>query len=127
MPPHHHATPPCHRATAGGPVGETRSRRRQPPPEASPARTQVPKSSRFVSSPARDSVVTTTTGATPSTPLFTTGFVDVGASFSICVAFGTPTLGPTITPPTPLEASTHHRKYRQRFFSVSWFYRFQWH
>ncbi|QCD83390.1 hypothetical protein DEO72_LG2g3734 [Vigna unguiculata] len=57
----------------------------------------------------QDSVVTTTTGVTPSTPLFTSGFIDVEASFSIRVALGTPTLGLTVAPPPPLEASTPHR------------------
>ncbi|QCE14231.1 hypothetical protein DEO72_LG11g1230 [Vigna unguiculata] len=57
---------------------------------------------------ARDNAVTTTTGATPSTPLFTSGFIDVEASFSICIAFGTPTPGPTVAPPPLLKASTRH-------------------
>ncbi|QCE14229.1 hypothetical protein DEO72_LG11g1228 [Vigna unguiculata] len=62
---------------------------------------------------ARDSAVTTTTGATPSTPLFRNGFVDVEASFPIRVAFGTPTPGPTIAPPALLEASTRHWRCRR--------------
>ncbi|QCD83389.1 hypothetical protein DEO72_LG2g3733 [Vigna unguiculata] len=79
-----------------------RHRRRDP-------QSSMPATTGGVADENPNSVVTTTTGATPSTPLFTSGFVDVEASFSIRVVIGTPTSGPTVGPPPPLEASTRHQ------------------
>ena len=139
QPPHHHATTPRHHATppchATMPPRHRRRFHRRDPQPSTPTTTggvadKHPSPQilalRFFSH-ARDSVVTTTTRATPSTLLFTSGFVDVEASFSIYVAFGTPTPRPTVMPPPPLEASTRHQRCHQRFFFVSWFYRFRWH
>ena len=111
--PHHHATTPRHYATVGGPASETRSHRRQPSPEVSLTRTQVPKSSCFVSSP---------TSETMSWPPPPDQHRRHRSSPVVSSTSRPPSLGPTVAPPPPLEASTRHWRCRRRLFFVSWFF-----